>query len=104
MGLSSRLEDAGAPDVAKTIDALMRGETGNPPYTIEHMADDAAGLLDALGIGKAHICVISMGGMIAQSIAINHPQRVVGLISIYSKTGDPDEENLPERGPFPVST
>ena len=50
---------------------------------------DAVGLLDALGIEKAHICGISMGGMIAQSIALNHQQRVLSLISIYSYTGNP---------------
>jgi pimeloyl-ACP methyl ester carboxylesterase len=69
----------------------MLGETVNPPYTIEDMADDAVGLLDALDIEKTHLCGMSMGGMIAQSIAINNPQRVLSLISIYSRTGDPNE-------------
>jgi pimeloyl-ACP methyl ester carboxylesterase len=62
VGLSSKLEEAGASDIMKTIEALMRGETINPPYTIDDMADDAVGLLDALDMGKAHICGISMGG------------------------------------------
>jgi pimeloyl-ACP methyl ester carboxylesterase len=68
----------------------MRGEAINPPYTIEDMADDAVGLLDALGIDKAHICGMSMGGMIAQAVVINHPRRVLSLISIYSTTGNPE--------------
>ena len=67
----------------------MKGEEIRPPYTIEDMADDAVGLLDALEIEKAHICGISMGGMIAQTIALNHCQRILSLISIYSQTGNP---------------
>jgi pimeloyl-ACP methyl ester carboxylesterase len=90
-GLSTKIEEAGVPDIMQTIEALMKGETINPPYSIEDMADDAVGLLDALGIEKAHICGMSMGGMIAQTIAINYPKRVLSLISIYSKTGDPEE-------------
>ncbi len=60
------------------------------------MADDAVGLLDALGIQKAHICGMSMGGMIAQTIAIRHPSRVLSLTSIYSNTGNPE---LPQPKP-----
>jgi pimeloyl-ACP methyl ester carboxylesterase len=60
------------------------------------MADDAAGLLDALDIKKAHICGSSMGGMIAQTMAIRHPQRLLSLISIYSTTGNPE---LPKMQP-----
>jgi pimeloyl-ACP methyl ester carboxylesterase len=90
-GLSSKIDEAGVPDIMKTIEAQMKGETINPPYTIEDMANDAVGLLDALDIEKAHICGMSMGGMIAQTIAINHPKRVLSLISIYSRTGDPEE-------------
>jgi len=90
VGLSSKLEEAGVPDVMRTIEALMRGGAIKPPYTIEDMADDAVGLLDALGIEKTHLCGISMGGMIAQTVAIRHPSRVLSLISIYSTTGNPE--------------
>ena len=90
-GLSSSIEEAGVPDIMQIIKTQMKGETINPPYTIEDMADDAIGLLDTLGIEKAHICGMSMGGMIAQTIAINYPERVISLISIYSRTGDPEE-------------
>lgn len=90
-GLSTKKDGAGVPDIMKTIEALIKGEPVNPPYTIEDMADDAVGLLDALAIEKAHICGMSMGGMIAQTIALNYPERVLSLISIYSRTGDPEE-------------
>jgi pimeloyl-ACP methyl ester carboxylesterase len=90
-GLSTKIDDAGVPDIMKTIEALMTGESVNPPYTLEDMADDAVGLLDALAIEKAHICGMSMGGMIAQTVALNYPERVLSLISIYSSTGDPEE-------------
>jgi pimeloyl-ACP methyl ester carboxylesterase len=69
----------------------MKGETINPPYSTEDMAADAVGLMDALGIEKAHICGMSMGGTIAQTIALNYPKRVLSLISIYSWTGDPED-------------
>jgi pimeloyl-ACP methyl ester carboxylesterase len=58
------------------------------PYTLEDMADDAAGLLDALGIERAHVVGASMGGMIAQSLAARHPARVASLVSIMSTTGN----------------
>lgn len=84
VGLSTWLDDAGTPDIL----GLFSGES-RPPYTIEDMADDAAGLLDALGIAAAHVLGVSMGGMIAQSLAIRHPDRVRTLTSVMSTTGDP---------------
>jgi len=84
-GLSTKFNQEGVPDLG----ALARGEEGSP-YTLEDMADDAVGLLDALDIRKAHICGASMGGMIAQTIAIRHPSRILSLISIYSTTGNKD--------------
>ena len=88
-GLSTKFEQAGVPDMMDVMGKLMGGQKVTPPYTIEDMAADAVGLLDALNIEKAHLCGMSMGGMIAQSIAINYPRRVLSLISIYSTTGNP---------------
>ena len=103
-GLSSKIEQAGVPDILQTIQAQMKGERINPPYTIEVMAADAIGLLDALDIEKAHICGMSMGGMIAQTIALNYTERVLSLISIYSRTGDPEEpQSKPEAMEFLIT-
>jgi pimeloyl-ACP methyl ester carboxylesterase len=63
--------------------------TGGEQHTLRDMADDAAGLLTALGIDSAHVIGVSMGGMIAQLIAIHHPERVRTLTSLSSTTGDP---------------
>jgi pimeloyl-ACP methyl ester carboxylesterase len=94
VGLSSKLDHAGVPNVM----ALMLGGPGAAPvpYTLDDMADDAAGLLDALGLGAAHVCGASMGGMIAQALAIRHGARVRSLVSIMSSTGNP---NLPQAKP-----
>ncbi len=85
IGLSTKFEDAGIPDMM----AVMKGESVTPPYTLEDMADDAIGLLDALGIEKANICGASVGGMIAQVVSYRHPERVLSLTSIMSSTGNP---------------
>lgn len=90
VGLSTKMEEFGTPDIIKAITAYQKGEEIEAPYTLEDMADDAVGLLDALNIDKAHICGASMGGMIAQYIAINHPSRVLSLTSMMSTTGNPD--------------
>ena len=92
VGASTRFDEAGVPNLL----ALMRGEAVDVPYTLEDMAKDAIGLLEALAIEVAHVVGISMGGMIAQTIAINHPTRVRTLTSIMSTTGDP---NLPSPKP-----
>jgi pimeloyl-ACP methyl ester carboxylesterase len=70
------------------------------PYQLRDMAGDAVGLLDALGIRAAHVVGASMGGMIAQEMAIRHPSRVLSLTSIMSTTGDP---SLPRAAPQVVT-
>ena len=95
-GLSTKFDEAGVPNLIETFGKIMQGEKITAPYTLDDMADDGAGLLDALGIRRAHICGMSMGGMIAQTIAIRHPSRVLSLISIYSSTGNPE---LPQPKP-----
>ncbi|HWE54259.1 MAG TPA: alpha/beta fold hydrolase [Acidimicrobiales bacterium] len=86
IGLSTFFDDAGLPDLAS---AMLTGQMPAAPYSLADMADDAAGLLDALGIGAAHIVGASMGGMIAQTFAIRHPDKTVTLCSIMSTTGNP---------------
>jgi pimeloyl-ACP methyl ester carboxylesterase len=88
-GLSSKFDEAGEPDVMEIFTDPQGSAKLNIPYTLNDMADDAVGLLDALGIKKAHICGVSMGGMIAQTVAIRHQSRVLSLISMSSGTGDP---------------
>ncbi|KKL77333.1 hypothetical protein LCGC14_2035940 [marine sediment metagenome] len=88
VGLSTKFEDAGEPNLIQAFVAVQKGEPVESPYSIEDMADDAIGLLDALNIEKAHICGVSMGGMIVQVITIRHPSRVLSLTSIMSTTGD----------------
>ena len=90
IGLSTKFEEDGIPDVIEAMTAAMNGQEILSSYTLNDMADDAADLLSALGVDKAHICGASMGGMIAQTIAIRHPNRVFSLISIMSTTGDPE--------------
>lgn len=89
VGLSSKLEEMGAPDIGTLMMSLMSGKPALAPYSLDDMAKDAVGLLSALGIDKAHIAGASMGGMIAQLVAANHPDRVLSLTSIMSTTGNP---------------
>ena len=85
IGLSSHLEDAPAPDLG----AIFRGDTSSASYTLSDMAGDTIGLLGALGLDSAHLVGASMGGMIAQTVAIDQPRHVRSLTSIMSTTGDP---------------
>jgi pimeloyl-ACP methyl ester carboxylesterase len=84
IGLSTHLGEFGQPD----LQGLLEGRNSEMPYSLGDMADDAVGLLDHLGLEAAHVVGISMGGMIAQTVAINHPGRVLSLCSIMSNTGD----------------
>ena len=85
-GLSTKMEAAGEPDLLAAF-----GGNANPAYRLDDLADDAAGLLGGLGIRAAHIVGVSMGGFIAQLVAINHPDRVLSLTSIMSGPGGEDE-------------
>jgi pimeloyl-ACP methyl ester carboxylesterase len=83
IGRSSRIRGAGAPN---TLDMLV-GRRGSAPYLLRDMAADTVGLMDHLGIESAHVVGASMGGMIAQTVAIEHPERTRSLVSIMSTTG-----------------
>jgi pimeloyl-ACP methyl ester carboxylesterase len=89
IGLSHKFDGVRAPGVVKLTLMNRIGLKPRVPYTLGDMADDGAGLLDALGIEAAHIAGASMGGMIAQRFAARHPQRTRSLISIFSTTGNP---------------
>jgi pimeloyl-ACP methyl ester carboxylesterase len=88
-GLSTKFTEAGVPDINQLNLALERGETMQTPYTLQDMAGDALGLLDALKIDSAHVLGSSMGGRIAQLMAIYYPHRVRTLTSIMSTMGEP---------------
>lgn len=89
VGKSTHLAHLGVPDIGALIAAAMAGQPGTAPYALTDMAADAIGLLDALGIADAYVVGASMGGMIAQLCAIDHADRVRGLVSIMSTTGRP---------------
>jgi pimeloyl-ACP methyl ester carboxylesterase len=83
IGLSSKVEGGPIPNPLE----LMTGNYSSASYTLDDMADDTAGLLDALGIDAAHVVGASMGGMIGQVLACRHAERVQSLTSIMSSTG-----------------
>lgn len=89
-GLSTKL-DGKAVDADGVIRAaLLEEPVPAVPYTLSHMAADAVGLLDALGVERAHVVGGSMGGMIVQIMAIEHPSRVLSMTSIMSNSGEPE--------------
>ncbi|MHA2428756.1 MAG: alpha/beta fold hydrolase [Candidatus Hermodarchaeia archaeon] len=88
VGKSTKFEAAGVPNAMELRLKAQQGEPLSVPYTLEDMALDAVGLLDALNIKQAHVVGVSMGGMIAQTIAIHHSERVRTLTSIMSSTGN----------------
>jgi len=90
VGLSKKFDKLGKPDLIGAVIAMSKGEKIVPPYTLDDMAKDAVGILDVLKIDRAHIIGASMGGMIAQLVAINHPDRVLTLTSVMSTTGNPE--------------
>jgi pimeloyl-ACP methyl ester carboxylesterase len=90
IGLSTRLDAAGTPNVAAALMAVAQGKPLAAPYLLRDMADDAIGLMDALGITAAHVVGASMGGAIGQTLAIHHPSRLRTLTSIMATSGAPD--------------
>lgn len=100
IGKSTHLAGQPAPNPRAALAEAMAGKRPEVPYTLDNMADDAVGLIDALGVERAHIVGASMGGMIAQLVAINHPDRAKSLISIMSTTGRRD---LPAGNPETLS-
>jgi pimeloyl-ACP methyl ester carboxylesterase len=100
VGLSTKIVVDPPLDVMAEVMKALAGGVASAPYLLTDMAADGMGLLDALGIDRAHLVGASMGGMIVQTMAIEYPERVLSLTSIMSTTGDadvgqPDPEVLP---------
>ena len=87
IGLSQKFDDKGVPNLLWESIKLKLGVTLRPPYSLNDMALDTVGVIDTLGIAQAHIVGASMGGMIAQRVALAAPQRVLSLTSIMSTSG-----------------
>lgn len=96
VGQSTRVDHLETPSVLESLGALAAGKPVPAPYTLDHMADDTVAFMDALSHADAHVCGASMGGMIAQTVAIRHPTRIRTLTSIMSSTGNP---SLPPADP-----
>jgi pimeloyl-ACP methyl ester carboxylesterase len=90
VGQSTRMKRLYVPDVEGLMAETAAGRQVWVPYTLLDMADDTIGLMDALKIDRAHICGLSMGGMIAQVMALEYPARLLSLTSMMSTTGEPD--------------
>jgi len=84
---STWLDHLGVPAIHTIMLNSLSGKLSEVPYTLEDMADDTIGLLDGLGIAKAHVLGLSLGGMIAQVAALKYPDRLVSLTSMMSATG-----------------
>lgn len=96
IGLSQHFDHLGSPSLLWEGLKFRMGWRIRPPYSIEDMAADTVGVLDALHIGKAHVVGVSMGGMIAQRVAVLAPSRLLSLSSIMSSSG---ARGLPEASP-----
>jgi pimeloyl-ACP methyl ester carboxylesterase len=96
VGLSQHFDHLGAPNILWASLKYRLGLTPKAPYSLRDMAADAIGVLDALAVDKAHVVGASMGGMIAQRVALAAPQRVLSLTSIMSSSG---ARGLPEARP-----
>ena len=91
VGLSTEFTQYAPPSPMDVLTAVMTGQDASKlvPYTVKDMAADAAGLLDAIGVDKADILGVSMGGMIAQHLALDHAHKVRKLIPVMTSSGDP---------------
>lgn len=92
IGLSHQFEDKGLPDIAGIMQKALAGEdaSGDAPYMLSDMANDTAEIIKALGLGSAHLIGASMGGMIIQLVAIEHPELVRSIIPVMTTSGAPD--------------
>ena len=95
IGLSQYFDDLGVPNIALGALRHTLGMAVGSPYGLADMAADAVGVLDALGLQQAHVCGASMGGMIAQHLAAEHPQRVKSLTLMMTTSG---ARHLPQPG------
>ncbi len=100
IGLSQKLEEKGIPDMVRLMQQLQTGEAPTVPYHLSDMAADVAGLMDGLEIDAAHMVGMSMGGMIAQLMAIFYPEKLQSLTSIMSSSGN---RHLPPSTPAATS-
>jgi pimeloyl-ACP methyl ester carboxylesterase len=89
IGLSSHMDAMPIPDVGAVVAARAAGQEPDLPYTLSDMAADTVGLLDALGIAAVHVLGVSLGGMVAQLMAIEHRRRVLSLNIFMSQSGNP---------------
>jgi len=96
VGHTTWFTEAGTPKIGAVVAAMLRGEPVQVPYKLIDMAEDTLGLMDVLGIESAHVVGMSMGGMIAQTLAVHYPERVRTLTSLSSTTGHP---GLPQATP-----
>jgi pimeloyl-ACP methyl ester carboxylesterase len=96
IGLSQHFDHLGSPSLLWEGLKFRMGWRIRPPYSLDDMAADTVGVLDALQIGKAHVVGVSMGGMIAQRVAVLAPSRLLSLSSIMSSSG---ARGLPEASP-----
>ena len=100
VGLTDKMDEAGLPDFPAIFTALAAGPRPPAAYNLDDMAADAVGVLDAFNIERAHVVGASMGGMIAQLVAADYPERVLTLCSIMSTTGN---RELPPAKPEAVA-
>lgn len=98
IGLSHQFDDVGMPNIPEIMQAAMAGQDASAlaPYTLNDMAADVAALIDVLDAKPAHVLGASMGGMIAQLVALNHPEHVRSMIPVMTTSGDP---SLPQATP-----